>query len=105
MPETAPFVCPFCGATSHNIGDALNRYCGRCRVFVDDEEATYLAIIERRLRPYAACYKTGADAHAAGKAFHEGPQPFFTAKALSWRMGWNDRALMRMAEDPPGEAT
>jgi hypothetical protein len=101
--DAAPFVCPFCGATSHNIGDALNRYCARCHVFVDDEEATYLAIIELRLRPNMTFYKAGADAHAAGKKFHEGPKPFFTASAISWRMGWNDRALMRLAEDPPAD--
>lgn len=99
MGDTGPFTCPFCGAVSHNPNDALNRYCGRCHVFVDDEEACYLAILERRLPLHKAFCKAGADAHAAGKEFHEGPQPFFTAKGLSWRMGWNDRALMRLATD------
>lgn len=99
MPD--PFTCPFCGAVSHNPNDLAQRYCGRCHVFVDDEETTYLAIIHGRLRPDKASYKAGVGAHTAGKGFHEGPQPFFTAKAISWRIGWNDRALMRLAEDPP----
>jgi hypothetical protein len=100
----APFTCPFCGAISHNPSDVDQRYCARCHVFVDDQEATYLSIIERRLKPNKAFYKAGVEAHAAGKAFHEGPQPFFTANGISWRMGWNDHALMRLAGDPPGEA-
>ena len=30
------FVCPYCGAESHNPNDVRERYCGRCHVFVDD---------------------------------------------------------------------
>jgi len=33
----ASFVCPHCGAESHNLNDIVERYCGRCHVFVDDE--------------------------------------------------------------------
>lgn len=31
------FICPRCGAVSHNPHDAAERYCARCHVFVDDE--------------------------------------------------------------------
>jgi|HubBroStandDraft_2_1064218.scaffolds.fasta_scaffold02197_2 predicted amidophosphoribosyltransferase len=31
------FVCPRCGAVSHNPNDVCERYCGRCHVFVDDQ--------------------------------------------------------------------
>ena len=30
------FVCPRCGAESFNLNDIVERYCGRCHVFVDD---------------------------------------------------------------------
>jgi predicted amidophosphoribosyltransferase len=30
------FTCPRCGAMSHDLNDIVNRYCGRCHVFVDD---------------------------------------------------------------------
>jgi hypothetical protein len=30
------FVCPHCGAASHNPNDVRERYCGRCHRFVDD---------------------------------------------------------------------
>lgn len=33
FPES--FVCPDCGAESFNIHDIIERYCGRCHVFVD----------------------------------------------------------------------
>jgi hypothetical protein len=41
------FTCPFCGAISHNLNDADQRYCARCHVFVD-------VVIERRDR-HGAC--------------------------------------------------
>jgi hypothetical protein len=31
------FACPRCGAVSYNPNDVLERYCGACHVFVDDE--------------------------------------------------------------------
>jgi hypothetical protein len=34
LPE--PFTCPFCSAIGHNPSDADRRYCGQCRVVVDD---------------------------------------------------------------------
>jgi hypothetical protein len=30
------FTCPLCKAVSYNLNDIVNRYCGRCHVFVDD---------------------------------------------------------------------
>jgi hypothetical protein len=116
-PDAPPsFTCPFCGALSHNPNDARERYCGRCHRFVDDaswveaevelfaaEVGTCLAIIGGQRKPDPAFYQAGWDAHAAGKQFHEGPRPFHCVEALCWRMGWNDRALMRLADDPPGE--
>ena len=60
---------------------------------VTDEDAAFLAICRNERDPDAASYLTGWNDHAAGKQFHEGPQPFHTVKALSWRIGWNQRAL------------
>jgi hypothetical protein len=40
----AAFVCPRCGAVSHNPKDACERYCGRCHVFVDDAYANPLRV-------------------------------------------------------------
>jgi hypothetical protein len=34
-PITLPFVCPICGAKSWHPSDAVERYCARCRRFVD----------------------------------------------------------------------
>jgi predicted RNA-binding Zn-ribbon protein involved in translation (DUF1610 family) len=34
--DDASFVCPRCGAESHNPNDIVNRYCGRCHRFTDD---------------------------------------------------------------------
>jgi hypothetical protein len=34
----ASFVCPHCGAESFNLKDIVERYCGRCQVFVDDRQ-------------------------------------------------------------------
>ena len=33
----ASFTCPRCKAVSYNLNDIINRYCGRCHVFLDDE--------------------------------------------------------------------
>lgn len=93
MGEPPHFTCPICSAVSHSTGDVLNRYCGRCHLFVDDEMLIYEAIIYGRLKPDPALYQAGWDAHAAGKHFHEGPEPHHAVKGLCWRMGWNDRAL------------
>ena len=37
MNDDGGFVCPFCGIVSHNPNDARERYCARCKRFVDDE--------------------------------------------------------------------
>jgi hypothetical protein len=37
------FVCPLCSAESFSMHDVVNRYCGRCHVYVDD----YLALPPR----------------------------------------------------------
>jgi hypothetical protein len=41
------FTCPRCGATSRDPDDIVNRYCGRCHVYVDDadieDESPWLA--------------------------------------------------------------
>lgn len=101
----ADFTCPFCNATSHNPNDAAPRYCGQCHIFVDDEATAYKAILHERIKPHAAAYKAGADARDAGRGFHEGPRPDGTVQALSWRIGWNDRALWiedNAPKNPPG---
>lgn len=56
-----PFVCPLCGATSHNPHDARERYCGRCHVFVEDEPvASARRLVGRRVRwVHDACGSCG----------------------------------------------
>ena len=60
---------------------------------ISDEDKAFLAICRGEQEPDAASRQAGRDDHAAGLQFHEGPQPFDTVKALSWRIGWNERAL------------
>lgn len=59
------------------------------------EEAEYVAIIEGKREPDAAGYRAGYAAHAADIEFGHGPRPIASVYALSWRFGWNDRALGR----------
>jgi hypothetical protein len=59
--------------------------------YLEDAKA-YFRIIDGG-DPDPDAYKAGWDAHEAGKPFGEGPRPFHTIKALSWRIGWNDRAI------------
>lgn len=56
-------------------------------------EATYLAILNRTQEPDPISYKAGRDAHARGEPFGRPDVNHFTVEALSWRLGWNDRAL------------
>lgn len=56
-------------------------------------EATYLAILNRTQEPDPISYKAGWDAHARGEPFGRTDVNHFTVEALSWRLGWNDRAL------------
>jgi hypothetical protein len=57
------------------------------------EEAEYVAIIEGKREPDPEGYKAGYAAHAADVPFGDGPRPIASVYALSWRFGWNDRAL------------
>jgi hypothetical protein len=36
MVKPPSFVCPRCGAESFNLTDIAMRYCGACKMFVDD---------------------------------------------------------------------
>ena len=66
-----------------------------------DDDSLYLAIIRGTAPPDAVAVQEGRDAHAAGRQFHEGPEPFHSVRALSWRMGWNDTALKGSWWNPP----
>jgi hypothetical protein len=33
----ATYTCPKCGKTSHNPHDAVNRYCGNCHQYEDEQ--------------------------------------------------------------------
>jgi len=57
------------------------------------EDAAYLAIINRAQEPDPIAYKAGWDAHARGEPFGRPDVYHFTVEALSWRLGWNARAL------------
>jgi predicted transcriptional regulator len=43
------YTCPKCGRISHNPNDALNRYCGYCHIF-EEQEAEFIAAIEEGLK-------------------------------------------------------
>lgn len=58
-----------------------------------DEDDRFLAICRGEEGPDLVHYQAGWDAHADGLAFHVCPYDFDTVEALSWRIGWNDRAL------------
>jgi hypothetical protein len=53
----------------------------------------FLAICRGERQPDPVWRLAGQEAHVAGLAFHEGPRPFESIEALSWRIGWNERAL------------
>lgn len=57
------------------------------------EDHIALAIIYGRVPANVDAYQRGWDAHFAGVPWHEMPQPHSSVESLSWRMGWNDRAL------------
>jgi hypothetical protein len=46
------FVCPICDAVSHNPGDAIERYCGRCHVFVADVEEAPISVRKAMVRHF-----------------------------------------------------
>jgi hypothetical protein len=62
---------------------------------VDDmvNDALCLGIIHSALKPLEPAYTEGFTAHANGLEFREFPYAQETPQALSWRIGWNDRAL------------
>jgi hypothetical protein len=62
----------------------------------EGESAAFLAICQGDAPPDAAAYAQGWDAHEQGRAFHEYPYPFDTVLGLSWRLGWNERALWKL---------
>lgn len=37
MSKFPSFTCPTCGWVSYNLQDILNRYCGHCHEFKDDQ--------------------------------------------------------------------
>lgn len=57
------------------------------------EEGLYSAIIYEIVPPLPDPYLEGWAAHKEGKKFHEHPYSQGSPRALSWRIGWNDRAL------------
>jgi hypothetical protein len=57
------------------------------------EDAVYLAIINRTQEPDPTSYQAGWNAHARGEPFGRPGVNHHTVAALSWRIGWNDRAL------------
>jgi hypothetical protein len=57
------------------------------------EDERFLALCRGDEKPDAAAFQAGHDAHAADVPFHECPYPFDWFVALSWRLGWNERAL------------
>lgn len=59
----------------------------------ESDHRTFLKTIHGEQAPDPTHYRTGWDAHAAGTPFSEGPRPLETFEAISWRLGWNDRAL------------
>ncbi len=60
-----------------------------------EEARRFEAIIYEAEPPDPEWHKAGREAHEKGAAFHEGPRPIESVAALSWRLGWNQRALER----------
>ena len=57
------------------------------------EDTMFLGICRGHLLPKPEFYNEGYRAHADGLGFHECPYEQHLVSALSWRIGWNDRAL------------
>jgi hypothetical protein len=64
------------------------------------EDERFLAICQGREEPEPGAFQAGQDAHGAGLAFHEYPGLFDSVAALSWRIGWNQRALSTRQRGP-----
>lgn len=59
----------------------------------DAEADAFMAICRKERGPDMIPYRAGYEAHADGLQFHECPHDFQSVAGLSWRIGWNDRAL------------
>ncbi|MGI4793758.1 MAG: hypothetical protein ACRYG8_06655 [Janthinobacterium lividum] len=57
------------------------------------ETDPFLQICRNERPPLPEQYQAGRAARDADLGFHEGPRPIESIEALSWRLGWNDRAL------------
>lgn len=73
------FVCPICDAVSHNPGDAIERYCGRCHVFVADVAEAPISVRKGMIR----YHRRLADRHPHRRDEH-----------LAWARVW-ERAIER----------
>jgi len=58
----------------------------------DDPLQGYLALLQGTATVDRPSFMAGRAAHLAGAAFHDGPEEWHTAHALSWRMGWKQVA-------------
>ena len=56
-------------------------------------ESLCLGIIHQAIPPIEKYYQEGWNDHRDGKKFHEHRYDHWSPEALSWRIGWNDRAL------------
>lgn len=68
------------------------------------ELARYIGILAGNHGSDPGYYLAGWNAHEAGKPFGDGPRPLHCVAALSWRIGWNDRALGKKVV-PPSSVT
>lgn len=66
-----------------------------------DTDPEVFAIIEGRRKPDLDAWNAGWRDHKRGLGFHQGPRPRDTVIALSWRIGWNSRALAMDGTEPP----
>jgi hypothetical protein len=67
--------------------------------YEEEDHRRFRDICHGRAKPYQEPYARGYSDCAAGKGFHEGPQPFHSVEALSWRIGWNDCAMSKEKND------
>jgi hypothetical protein len=64
----------------------------------EDELQRFIAIVEQREEPDLGAYLCGWYDRASDRPFGPGRFPFGTIEGLSWRIGWNDRALLTRDE-------
>ena len=62
-------------------------------LYFNVNDALCLGIIHGVIAPLEPACAKGSVAHANGLGFHECPYDQASPQALSWRIGWNDRAL------------